>query len=135
MLEKVELIKNQIQYYETAFWLCLAGAVVFTIITLYIYFSLKIGRVISQLTGIYRNKEIIRIRQNNMVSGKITGRYGAKKPLIYPYEEETTAKLYPQPQEEEETVLLPGQEATQPLPDPEFQTTETVVLGQPQEWI
>lgn len=135
MLEKVELIKNQIQYYETAFWLCLAGAVLFAIITVYIYFSLKIGRVISQLTGVYRNKEIIRIHQNNMVSGKITGMYGSKKPLLYPYDEEKTAKLYPQVQEEEETVPLPEQEVTQRLPDPEFQMTETVVLGQPQEWI
>ena len=135
MIEKVELIRNQIQYYETAFWLCLAGAALFAIITVYIYFSLKIGRVISQLTGIYRNKEIIRIHQNHMVSGKITGAHGSKRPLLYPYEEEKTEKLYPQAQEEEETVPLSGQEVTQPLPDPEFQMTETVVLGQPQEWI
>lgn len=135
MIEKVELIRNQIQYYETAFWLCLARAALFAIITVYIYFSLKIGRVISQLTGIYRNKEIIRIHQNHMVSGKITGTRSSKKPLLYPYEEEKTAKLYPQVQEEEETVPLPGQEVTQLLPDPEFQMTETVVLGQPQEWI
>ncbi len=132
MLEKVEVIRSQIQLYEFAFKVCLIGAILFSILTIYIYFSLHIGKVISQLTGIYKNKEIVRIHQNNMISGKITGVYGQKKPLIYQYNEEKTEKLSPQ---EEETVPLPMEEVTQPLPDPDFQMTETVVLGQPEEWI
>lgn len=132
MLEKVEIIKNQIQLYELSFKVCLIGAILFAVLTIYIYFSLHIGKVISQLTGHYKSKEIVRIHQNNMVSGKITGVYGQKKPLVYQYDEEKTEKLK---QQEEETVPLAMDEVTQPLPNPDFQTTETVVLGHPEEWI
>ncbi|MDO4303359.1 MAG: hypothetical protein Q4D94_05535 [Bacillota bacterium] len=132
MLEKVEIIKNQIQLYELSFKVCLIGAIFFAVLTLYIYFSLHIGKVISQLTGHYKSKEIVRIHQNNMVSGKITGVYGSKKPLVYQYDEEKTEKLK---QQEEETVPLAMDEVTQPLPNPDFRTTETVVLGHSEEWI
>lgn len=132
MIEKVEIIKNQIQLYEISFRVCLAGALLFASLTIFFYFSLNIGKVFSQLTGIYKNKEIIRIHQNNMVSGKIVGVYGQKNTLLYQYDEEKTEQLYPQT---EKTRPLEAEEFTQPLPDSDFQMTETIMLGQPEEWI
>lgn len=130
--EKIEMMKNQIQLYEISFWVCLAGAVFFAALTVFIYFSLDIGEVFGRLTGIYKNREIVRIHQNNMLSGKIAGVYGQKKAVVYQYGEEETEKLFPQT---EETVPLKADEEMHTSADPDFQITEDVVLGQPHEWI
>lgn len=130
--EKIERMKNQIQLYEISFRVCLAGAVLFAALTVFIYFSLDIGKVLGRLTGIYRNREIIRIHRNHMLSGKISGVYGPKKTMVCQYGEEETEKLCRQA---EETVPLPADDQRKPLPDPDFQITENVLLGQPQEWI
>lgn len=132
MLEKVEIIQNQIQFYELVFKICLAGVFIFTILTIYIYFALHIGKVISRITGIYRKKEIVRIHQNNMLSGQVMGIYEHKKMSIYQYDEQKTEKLYPM---SEETVLLVTEDKTQLLSDTDFEMTETVLLGQAEEWI
>lgn len=130
--EKIEMIRRQIQFYEISFRVCLAGAVFFAILTIFIYFSLDIGKVFGRLTGIYKNKELVRIHQNNMLSGKIAGVYGQKKALVYQYGEEETEKL---DQQEEETVPLPAARETCGPADTGFQIMEDVLEGQPHEWI
>lgn len=132
MIEKVEIIQNQIEFYELLFRLCLAGAIIFAILTVYIYLALHIGKVISRITGIYKSKEIVRIHQNNVLSGKIVGVYQPQKMPIYQYDEEKTEQLHPQA---EETVPLETENMTQLLPNSDFEMTETVLLGQAKEWI
>lgn len=130
--EKIEMMRQQIQFYEISFRVCLAGAVFFAILTVFIYFSLDIGKVFGRLTGIYKNKELVRIHQSNMLSGKIAGVYGQKKALVYQYGEEETEKLS---QQEEETVPLAPVPEICKTADTDFQIVEDVLEGQPKQWI
>lgn len=130
--EKIEMMKNQIQLYEISFWVCLAGAVFFAALTVFIYFSLDIREVLGRLTGVYKNREIVRIHQNNMLSGKIAGVYGQKKAVVYQYGEEETEKLCPQT---EETIPLAADDAVPTSAALDFQIVEDIMEGQPQEWI
>lgn len=125
MIEKVGMIKDQIQFYETVFKICLIGAVLFGLLTIFIYASFHIGKVFGQLSGVYRNREIIRIHQNNMV-------YGKQKSTVYQYSEEATEPL--DEQMEKTVPLEEGNEIYQTV-DPDFQSDQTVILGQPEKWI
>ena len=129
--EKIEIIKNQIHFYETAFNLCLAGTLLFALLTVFIYFFLHIGTVCSRLTGTYRSNEIIRIRENTMASGNHLKIYGKKQPIMYQCKEDITEPLYSQ----EETVLLENAETDLLVDENSFVIQENIFLGDSKNFI
>ena len=132
--EKIELIKGQIQFYETSYKICILGFLIFLFLTIFLFFSLHIGNAISHITGIYKTKEIGRIRQMAKGSGNLVGGYMKGHLFVYTgnQSEELTEELFV---EEEVTVLLDDMQQSIPLPENEFILQENVFLGCEGKWI
>lgn len=131
MIEKVEIVKQQIEFYEKMSNVCLIGTILFGGLTIFIYFSLHIRKVFGQLSGIHKNKEIARIHQNNIgiENGLSSYRQGKVPPSQFEVDKTEILNV-----EEEETVLLEENETFR-FGTGDFQQEESVLLGNPEQWI
>ena len=63
---RLQQVENQLQNYNILFWLCVTGAIIFALVSLFLFFYLHIPTVFLELTGIRRRWVIRKIRKNNV---------------------------------------------------------------------
>ena len=62
---KLQQVENQLQSYQILFWLCVAGAIIFAIVAIFLFFYFHIPTVFLELTGIRRKWAIQKIQKSN----------------------------------------------------------------------
>lgn len=112
---KLQQVENQVQSYQTAYWLCIVGIIFFACITVFLFFYMHIPDIILELTGIRRKREISAIQK---------GKRSVRKAEVWQKKHVTTTAM-------EETVVL---EESQPVMM-DTSAEETILLPQQQVFI
>lgn len=109
-IQKLHRIESQLQNYQMIFRLCVAGAAIFTVFTVFLFFYFHIPKVFMELTGLDRRRKIGHIQKRKGRAGR--KRVAVQAAAYHAEVSEETAILPDHLQEDgEETVVLQLQEA------------------------
>lgn len=120
-IEQFSTAETYIQFYEWIFYICIIGIICFLGVTIFLYRKNHIRKIIGELTGMRRNREILQMRKKKLEESE-------KLPL-YPLKQrdipvEVTARL---DRASEKTTLLEEKQ--------EYMLQENILLSDSGEWI